>query len=41
MNLNGYRAKIDYDEVTDQFSREIFGLSGGADFYGSRPEELR
>ena len=41
MNVDGYHAKIDYDEQTDQFRGEILGLSGGADFYGSSPEELR
>jgi predicted HicB family RNase H-like nuclease len=41
MNVDGYHAKIDYDEETDQFRGEILGLSGGADFYGSSPEELR
>ena len=41
MNVDGYHAKIDYDEEMDQFRGEILGLSGGADFYGSSPEELR
>jgi predicted HicB family RNase H-like nuclease len=41
MTVDGYHAKIDYDEETDQFRGEILGLSGGADFYGSSPEELR
>ena len=41
MNVDAYHAKIDYDEETDQFRGEILGLSGGADFYGSSPEELR
>ena len=41
MNVDGYHAKIDYVEETDQFRGEILGLSGGADFYGSSPEELR
>jgi len=35
MNVDGYHAKIDYDEETDQFRGEILGLSGGADFYGA------
>ena len=34
MNVDGYHAKIDYDEETDQFRGEILGLSGGADFIG-------
>ena len=41
MNVDGYHAKIDYDGEMDQFRGEILGLSGGADFYGSSPEELR
>jgi predicted HicB family RNase H-like nuclease len=41
MNVDGYHAKIDYDEETDQFRGEILGLSGGAYFNGSSPEELR
>lgn len=41
MTMNGYQAKIEYDADTDQFRGEILGLSGGADFYGSNPDELR
>ena len=41
MKLDGYHAKIEYVEETDQFRGEILGLSGGADFYGSSSEELR
>ena len=41
MNVDGYHAKIEYDEETDQFRGEILGLAGGADFYGSNPDELR
>lgn len=41
MTLDGFHARIDYDEETDLFRGEILGLSGGADFYGSSPEELR
>jgi predicted HicB family RNase H-like nuclease len=41
MTVDGYHANIDYDEEMNQFRREIHGLSGGADFYGSSPEELR
>lgn len=41
MNVDGFHAKIEYDEKTDQFRGEILGISGGADFYGSSPEELR
>ena len=41
MNVDGYHARIEYDEETNQFRGEILGLSGGADFYGSSSEELR
>jgi len=41
MKVDGYHARIEYNEETDQFRGEILGLSGGADFYGSSPDELR
>lgn len=41
MHLGKYKAKIEYDEATDLFRGEILGLTGGADFYGSTPAELR
>jgi predicted HicB family RNase H-like nuclease len=41
MNVDGYHAKIEYDEAADQFRGEILGISGGANFYGSSPDELR
>ena len=41
MSVDGYQARISYNPETDQFRGEILGLSGGADFYGSNPEELR
>ena len=41
MTLDGYHAKIEYDEDLDLFRGEILGLSGGADFYGKNPKELR
>jgi predicted HicB family RNase H-like nuclease len=41
MTVDGYRAKIEYDEEIDLFRGEILGLSGGADFYAKNPEELR
>ncbi len=41
MTVDGYSAKIDYDAETDLFRGEILGLSGGADFYGANPEDLR
>jgi predicted HicB family RNase H-like nuclease len=41
MNVDGYQAKIEYDEETDQFRGQILGISGGADFYGSSPDDVR
>ena len=41
MTVGGYHAKIEYDEDLDLFRGEILGLSGGADFYGKTPKELR
>jgi len=41
MKVDGYHAKIKYDDETDQFRGEILGISGGADFYGSSLDELR
>jgi len=41
MTVDGYRAKIEYDEELDLFRGEILGLNGGADFYGKNPKELR
>lgn len=41
MQLDDYKAKIEYDAELDMFRGEILGLSGGADFYGNSPEELR
>jgi len=41
MTVNGYHAKIEYDEELDLFRGEILGLNGGADFYGKTPKELR
>ena len=41
MTVDGYNAKIDYDPDTDLFRGEILGLTGGADFYGKNPKELR
>ncbi len=41
MNLNESSAKIDYDAELDLFRGEILGLTGGADFYGKNPKELR
>jgi predicted HicB family RNase H-like nuclease len=41
MTVDGFNAKIEYDPETDVFRGEILGLSGGADFYGRNPKELR
>lgn len=41
MTVDGYNAKIEYDPDTDLFRGEILGLTGGADFYGKNPKELR
>lgn len=41
MELDGYTAIIRFNAETDEFRGEIQGLSGGADFYGKNPDELR
>jgi predicted HicB family RNase H-like nuclease len=41
MTVEGYHARIEYDEELDLFRGEILGLNGGADFYGRNPKELR
>lgn len=41
MTVDGYHARIEYDEALDLFRGEILGLNGGADFYGKNPKELR
>ena len=41
MELEGYKAKIEYDPELDQFRGEILGLNGSADFYGKNPGSLR
>lgn len=41
MEVNGYKAKIEYDPDLDQFRGEILGLNGSADFYGKTPASLR
>lgn len=41
MSIDSYHAKIEYDPELDLFRGEILGLSGGADFYGKSPKELR
>jgi predicted HicB family RNase H-like nuclease len=41
MTVEGYHAKIEYDEEIDLFRGEILGINGSADFYGKTPKELR
>ena len=41
MEVNDYKAKIEYDPDLDQFRGEILGLNGSADFYGKSPASLR
>ncbi len=41
MEVEGYKAKIEYDPELDQFRGEILGLNGSADFYGKSPTALR
>lgn len=41
MEVDGYKARIDYDPAIDSFRGEILGLNGSADFYGKNPAELR
>ncbi len=41
MEIDGYRAKIEYDPDLDQFRGEILGINGCADFYGKSPASLR
>jgi predicted HicB family RNase H-like nuclease len=41
MTVDGYNARIEYDSEIDMFRGEILGLTGGADFYGKTPKELR
>ncbi len=41
MTVDDYHARIVYDPDTDMFRGEILGLTGGADFYGKNPKELR
>jgi len=41
MEIDGYKAKIEYDPDLDQFRGEILGLNGSADFYGKSPANLR
>ena len=41
MEIDGYKAKIEYDSELEQFRGEILGLNGSADFYGTSPTTLK
>ena len=41
MNVDGYKAIINYDPVIDKFRGEFVGLNGGADFYATNIEQLK
>ncbi|MBL1142819.1 MAG: type II toxin-antitoxin system HicB family antitoxin [Proteobacteria bacterium] len=41
LEVDGYKAKIEYDADSDQFRGEILGLNGSADFYGKSLATLR
>ena len=41
MEIDGYKAKIEYDSELDQFRGEILGLNGSAYVYGKSSAALR
>ena len=41
LEVDGYKARIEYDPDLDQFRGEILGLNGSADFYGKSLSTLR
>jgi predicted HicB family RNase H-like nuclease len=41
MTLEGYTAKIEYDDELELFRGVILDLSGYADFFGSSPKSLK
>ena len=41
MEVDGYKARISYDDESDEFRGEILGINGSADFYGNSPLALR
>ncbi|MDK1024328.1 MAG: type II toxin-antitoxin system HicB family antitoxin [Gammaproteobacteria bacterium] len=41
LEVDGYKAKIEYDPELEQFRGEILGLNGSADFYGSSLSGLK
>ena len=41
VEINGYRAVVQYDPDIDMFRGEFIGLNGGADFYAKDIDGLR
>lgn len=41
MEIEGYKAVIQYDPEIEMFRGEFLGLNGGADFYATDIETLR
>ena len=41
MEINGYRAVVNYDPDINMFRGEFVGLNGGADFYAKDIDNLR
>lgn len=41
IEINGYRAVVQYDPNIDMFRGEFIGLNGGADFYAKDIDNLR
>jgi len=41
MEVDGFKAKIEFDPELDLFRGEILGLNGSADFLGKSPANLR
>jgi predicted HicB family RNase H-like nuclease len=41
MEVDGFKAKIEFDPELDLFRGEILGLNGSADFFGKSPASLR
>jgi predicted HicB family RNase H-like nuclease len=41
IEINGYRAIVQYDPDIDMFRGEFIGLNGGADFYAKDIDSLR
>ncbi len=41
MEIDGFKAKIEFDPELDLFRGEILGLNGSAGFFGKSPTSLR